>query len=400
MYYKDLSAPCTSGISFAQKDAAFKTVFKAVNPDIMCVNELVGFPDNSGANSILTNVINTDGEVNFTSAGYSNNGFSSITNMLFFDSTRFALHSQDHITHTLNNLALVRVIDFYRMYFRDPGLKLGADTVFFTVVAAHLKAGNSAADRNERENTIQAAMAYLTNNVSDENVVFTGDLNVYTSTEGAYQELVNYMVSSERFVDPGVAGSWNNNSTYALLHTQSTHAFGSGCYSGGGLDDRFDFILNSKSISNGTADITYKLNSMKAVGNDGAHFNQSINSGTNSAVGKVVADALYDFSDHLPVVAEYQVQLSDIGFEENPLNRIQITNPFNHSIQISELHSDQSYHISILRLSGEVLMETTVNSSVNEIHLNTENLNLGIYLLLIERADGFRLVEKLCKYEH
>ena len=342
MYYKDQSAPCTPSLSFAQKDQAFKTVFKAVNPDLMCVNELVGFSDNSGAQSILTNVINTDGETNFTSAGYSNNGFSSITNMLFYDSTMFGLASQDYITHTLNNISLVRVIDFYRLYYKDPALSLGADTVFFTVVSAHLKAGNSSSNRNDRENAVKAAMDYLTNQVNDDNVIFTGDMNVYSSTEGAYQELINYSVASERFVDPGVAGSWNNNSTYATLHTQSTHSSPSGCYSAGGLDDRFDFILNSQAVANGTADLAYKLNSMIAIGNDGAHFNQSINSGNNGAVGSVVADALYDFSDHLPVVAEYSVTLSDISIAgECPGARISFNNPVKDWLEIRGLSAEE-----------------------------------------------------------
>lgn len=400
MYYKDQSAPCTPGLSFAQKDQAFKTVFKAVDPDIMCVNELVGFSDNSGAQSILDNVINTDGEINFTSAAYSNNSFSSITNMLFYDSTMFGLAGQDFISSTLNNITLVRVIDFYRLYYKDPALKLGADTVFFTIVAAHLKAGNSTSDRNDRQLAAAAAMDYITNQVPDDNVIFTGDLNVYGSTEGAYQELVNYTVASERFVDPGVAGSWNNNSTYAVLHTQSTHASSSGCYSGGGLDDRFDFILNSQAVANGTDGLTYKLNSMIAVGNDGAHFNQSINAGTNSAVGSVVADALYDFSDHLPVVAEYTVSLSDIGVEENLITDIGFNNPVRDILRITGLADDRIFNIQIRELSGRIIYNVSQTSPVSIQTINLAFLPEGIYLLHIQDDQGRQLTQKLVKGAH
>ncbi len=399
LFYKDLSAPCTSSISFAQKDQAFKTVFKAVNPDIMCVNELVGFPDNSGANSILTNVINTDGEVNFTSAGYSNNSFSTITNMLFYDSTMFGLVGQDYITHTLNNQSLVRVIDFYRLFYKDPSLQFGADTVFLTVVAAHLKAGNTVTDRNKREDAIQAAMAYLTNNVSDDNIIFTGDLNLYSSTEAAYQELVNYSVATESFVDPGVAGSWNNNSTYAILHTQSTHSSSSGCYSGGGLDDRFDFILNSQAITDGTDGISYKLNSMTAIGNDGAHFNQSINSGTNSAVGSVVADALYDFSDHLPVLAEYSVSLSDIRLRESVLSKLNVLNPFGEQLLIAFPTKVEELHIELYDLSGRRMLKDYLMHHQGELILNTTSLAPGAYLLRIADSKGDQVIEKVLKYE-
>lgn len=399
LFYKDASAPCTSTLSFAQKDQAFKTVFKAISPDIMCVNELVGFADNSGANSILTNVINTDGEVNFTSAGYSNNTFSSITNMLFYDSTLFGLDGQDYILNTLNNRSLVRVIDFYRLFYKDPALQLGADTVFLTVVAAHLKAGSGTSNSNEREDAMQAAMDYLSLNVADDNVIFTGDLNLYSSTEGAYQELVNYSVASERFVDPGVAGSWHNNSTYAVLHTQSTHSFSSGCYSSGGMDDRFDFILNSQAIANGTADVAYKINSMKAIGNDGAHFNQSINSGTNSAVGSVIADALYDFSDHLPVVSEYQINLSDIGLDDNPLSEIQVINPFGDFIMINNPFSIQHLNYSLYDLAGRLVQPTLTMSHSYSVEINTRQLAQGVYLLSIGDDRGNVRVEKLVKYD-
>lgn len=397
MYYKDLSAPCTQSLSFAQKDAAFKTVFKAVNPDLMCVNELVGFSDNSGAQSILTNVINTDGETNFTTAAYTNNGFSSITNMLFYDSTLFALDKQDYITHALNNQALVRVIDFYRLYFKDPALKLGADTVFFTVVSCHLKAGNSGPDRNEREDAIQAVMDHLTNDVADENVILMGDLNVYGSGEGAYQELVNYSVASERFADPGVAGSWNNNNTFAILHTQSTHSSSSGCYSGGGLDDRFDMVLHSQAINNGTAGMTYKLNSMKAVGNDGAHFNQSINAGTNSAVGSTVANALYDFSDHLPVISEFSIALSDISIAENHLSELEISNPVARYLSINGINRDLRT-IQLYDITGIPVLSLGLDHESSYIEWDLGSIKNGIYILELQDTHGNRRVEKILKH--
>ncbi len=397
MYYKDQTAPCTAVLSFAQKDQAFKTIFKAVDPDIMCVNELVGFVDNSGAQSILDNVINTEGETNFTSAAYSNNSFSSITNMLFYDSTLFGLAGQDFISSTLNNISLVRVIDFYRLYYKDPALKLGADTVFFTIVAAHLKAGNTTSDRNDRQLATAAAMDYLTNEVKDENIIFTGDLNVYSSTEGAYQELVNYSVASRRFVDPGTAGSWNNNAAYASLHTQSTHAASSGCYSGGGLDDRFDFILNSQAVTNATDGLAYKLNSMIAVGNDGAHYNQSINVGTNLAVGSVVADALYDFSDHLPVVAEYSVSLSDISVQENLLSEIVFNNPVSEMLRIKGLQGGRNLNLQILDLSGRLLYQEILGRPMSTEAINLTFLPKGVYLIHIQDDLGAQTTQKLVK---
>ncbi|MCK4339306.1 MAG: T9SS type A sorting domain-containing protein, partial [Candidatus Cloacimonetes bacterium] len=73
---------------------------------------------------------------------------------------------------------------------------------------------------------------------------------------------------------------------------------------GGGLDDRFDFIFTSYEINNDSG-IEYIDSSLTYFGNDGNHFNQSVNYSTNSAVPDSVADALYYASDHLPVFADF-----------------------------------------------------------------------------------------------
>ena len=77
-------------------------------------------------------------------------------------------------------------------------------------------------------------------------VLFAGDLNIYTSTEPAYIELLD-PTNPIVLVDPiDTPGAWNNNEDFTAVHTQSTRTssgpFGAGA--GGGLDDRFDFILN------------------------------------------------------------------------------------------------------------------------------------------------------------
>ena len=108
-----------------------------------------------------------------------------------------------------------------------------------------------------------------------------------------------------QFYDPkDKAGSWNNNSNYADLHTQSTRSSTSegGCFSTGGLDDRFDFILCGKEILDNKRGISYIEDSYKAIGNDAQHFNkktlllQIINQFPINVI-----NALYDMSDHLPV---------------------------------------------------------------------------------------------------
>lgn len=404
LYYKDPSAPCPQNIPNSVKDQNFKTVFKAVDPDILCVNEIAAFPDNSAARSVLSNVINTDGEQNFASAAFSNNGFSSITNMLFYDSTKFSLKSQSFIDQELGGQSLARVIDFYRLYYRDPGLALGADTVFFTVVVAHLKASTGTANKTKRENAAEAVMDYLTNSVSDENVILAGDMNLYTSSEGAFQKFTNYSVSAERFADPlQQSGSWNNNSQFASIHTQSTHSSQSGCFSSGGLDDRFDLILMSQAIKNATKKLNYKFNSYQTIGQDGNHFNQSVNSGTNGAVSQTVADALYNFSDHLPVVASFEVSLSGIGLAERReiKNGLLYANPFGKELVIrKENPSSGAMEIKIMNLLGKTVYQKPMAQGENILSIPTADWAAGVYLISYGNASQGMLTKKIVKSGH
>ena len=70
------------------------------------------------------------------------------------------------------------------------------------------------------------------------------------------------------------------------------------------MDDRFDMILMSQSIMD-NGGITYVPGSYTAYGNDGLHFNDSINRPPNNAVGQTIANALHYSSDHLPVFASF-----------------------------------------------------------------------------------------------
>ncbi len=139
-------------------------------------------------------------------------------------------------------------------------------------------------------------------------IVFCGDYNVYNSTEPAFQKaLASLGANIGRMKDPiNQVGNWHDNAAYARYHTQSprTTAFGGGAT--GGMDDRFDFILESYNLDDNQGfellEATYY-----AYGNDGAHLNSSINAGGNSAIGQLLADSLHQASDHLPVVTDFSV---------------------------------------------------------------------------------------------
>jgi hypothetical protein len=100
--------------------------------------------------------------------------------------------------------------------------------------------------------------------------ILVGDLNLYSSSEPAYQKLTGEETeNSGRLFDPiETPGTWHNNSSYTVIHTQSTRTSDIGDDGAtGGMDDRFDFILVSSSLSGRVIEGSYT-----AYGNDGVHF--------------------------------------------------------------------------------------------------------------------------------
>jgi hypothetical protein len=399
MYFRASSSPCTHTETPSQRAAHLETIFDFVKPEIFLVNELGSTPTN--ADLILSSMINVNGVSKYNKASYSNNSFSSLVNMLFFDTTVVELYQQDRIEEDLNNQDLVRVLDVYTLYYKDPGLKLGADTIYLTIVGAHLKAGSGTADQIQRRSAVEALMDYLENNFPSSNVLFAGDFNIYRNSEPAYQELVSLSDTSVRFNDPiNQPGNWNNNANYSSIHTQSTHSSSSGCHSGGGCDDRFDFILASNAVMNGNKGVEYKLNSYKTLGQDGNHFNQSINNGSNSSAPANIIDALYNLSDHLPVYADFEFKASGIGLSElSSQLAIRFNNPASQtlSIQLEQAYAE-TIRIEIIDLSGKTVQRSQLKKGETRMSLDCASWNKGLYLLRFSDSKGGITTKKLIKH--
>ena len=303
--YRNITSYCPSSSNNpVNKEGYLATIVDYTRPDLLVCNEVNG--DNTTPHGrILTYSLNVNGETRWEKTDFFSNG-SSLMNGIYYDQTKLGLLEQDIITKDVSNQNLVRGIDVKRFYYKDSLLAIHPDTVIFTVFAAHLKAGSTASDIADRARETAALMAYIQSHNVGDYYFLAGDLNMPKSQETGFQNLLNPSTSSIRFNDPeNQPGNWNNNYTFRNLHTQSTRdgATNSGCFSGGGLDDRFDHILFNDNVANGSGKITYVAGSLTPVGNDGLHFNSSINSPTNNSVPATVLTALYEMSDHLPVYA-------------------------------------------------------------------------------------------------
>jgi hypothetical protein len=190
-------------------------------------------------------------------------------------------------------------------YLTSPG--------WFRLYSIHLKAGGPATvDSSTRRiecTYIRSSILNPDQPLAGPNFLIGGDSNFYSANEGGYIRLTesqtnNYGRCKDYLLMPG---NWHQNSGYLLYHTQCACNL-TGCltdrgvtFSGGGLDDRFDWLMTSSSVQDGTG---FDLAGYTTFGQDGAHYNQSINDGGfNYAVGYTVATALKNTSDHIPVVA-------------------------------------------------------------------------------------------------
>ena len=202
-----------------------------------------------------------------------------------------------------------------RYQFRPVGYDSTAD---FYVYASHFKAssgGANEAERNVEARTIRADADALGQGAR---VIYSGDFNFYSSSESGFQTLTG--TGNGQAFDPiSRVGSWSGSSTYKDVHTQSpatTEAFGGQVL--GGVDDRFDFQLVTGEVRDGGG-FDYVSGSYWAFGNTGTHLiNQAISTGsaatlaarlpgyTTSQAQTVLAN-LTKVTDHLPVVADYQL---------------------------------------------------------------------------------------------
>jgi hypothetical protein len=192
-----------------------------------------------------------------------------------------------------------------------------ANAAAFRLYSAHFKAGDGAGGfsppSDSATRTLECKNLRTTLNTAPvgTNLLFGGDTNFYGSFETGYTRLTESQADNDgRLKDPySLPGLWNQ-PAYAPYHSQSP-CNGACIGSGGGMDDRFDMLLGSYSLSDGVGlDLVPGAlpGGYGAYGNDGLHYNDSIDGGgVNTAVGLTVAAALRLASDHLPVLATLQL---------------------------------------------------------------------------------------------
>ena len=130
----------------------------------------------------------------------------------------------------------------------------------------------------------------------------------------------------------------------------------------------------SDEIYMGFNKIKYLNNSYYAVGNDGNHFDQSIDQNGNAAVPAIVADALFDGSDHLPVTMKMAVY-ANLDVEEHPCGSYLVyPNPASEQLTVTV---NGNYRIT--NLYGQSVM-----TGNNSHHIDVSCLASGVYFLNVD----------------
>ena len=280
------------------RESYYQEIIGEIQPDLIVCQEVVG---TTGYNHFLDDVLNDVQPNEWSGADFTNQSASQDI-ALYYKLEHFSFISTA-IINTAQSSGTRDVVEWVLEHVESG--------VQFRVYSLHLKASSGDNNAQERLEETTVLRNYLNELPSGSHFIVGGDFNIYSnnsSSEPAFDMLTAAGSDTDgQLFDPiNRIGHWHNNNAFADVHTQSprTTQFGGGAP--GGMDDRFDWIFVSAAVLEDSYDMTYVHDTYIAFGNDGQHFNQAINSGTNSAVSQTIADALHAASDHLPVFASFQ----------------------------------------------------------------------------------------------
>lgn len=265
----------------------FRLVLAEIDPDILIVQEMESF---DAVTLFLNEVLNHSNKI-YNKVRYFDGP--DTDNAAFYKKKNFKLISTRQIPTSFRDIS--------EYYFKiKKGAGKGEKIRIYTV---HFKEGNSPNDRQLRADEAQILRAHLDGFSSSIPFLICGSFNFYSSDEDGFKILTSDSGGSHgQVIDPlAKLGKWHDRKQYAKFHTQSTRKKPYRDGAKGGLDDRFDMVLISPGYEN-REKLAYIPGSYLTFGNDGQHLNKAVNKPLNSLVTKDIADALYEASDHLPVL--------------------------------------------------------------------------------------------------
>ncbi len=386
MFYNLLHYPTT----MPSRISNLEIILDDYQPDIFMVCEL----ENSVGSANILNAIQTN-DNRYLAVTYQDNQSttSALQQMVYFNSHKMTLtNEQIHSTQ-------IRDINHYTFLLSTPDSNVNPQ--YLEVFVTHLKAGsqNMGAPTNgqKRELMVDEFVTALNNIPTNHYVIFSGDFNLYTSAEPAYQKIIdpnNNIVMVDPINRPGDWNDYANRYVFQDIFTQSTFAYDSslpgfgndhiGDGSSGGIDDRFDFIMMSDNLNNTTAGLHYKTGTYAAYGNNGSCYNKSVNDPTcTGTYSQSIRNALFNFSDHMPIIMEIETNQTLTTASKNFENvfKFYTSNIVENEIGIEIPNSNFiNETIYIYNLLGKLVIKKQLNEK-NQVLINVTNLTNGIYYI-------------------
>lgn len=314
------------------REAAFQSVFfdnpdcgtdgcgeeVALRPDLIVLQEVMS---STAAEAVRDDLLNADpdGPGDYALATFT----SALDTAVVYRDSIFEHLAHTTIsdgTHTIN-----------RWHLKLVGYVSEAASIY--VYGVHAPAGTDGAAQQARLEQALLIRQDASSLPAGSRFLVAGDLQLRADTETSYFAYTGEIAGLEDgrttdplnpAPDPADPVVWHGDGQIAEVHTESTREYeGIPCPPDCGMDDRYDFQLLSAalytSVGGDPVDFAYVPEpetpedpptylAYRAYGNDGDHFQQDIaTDGINAAVGPTIAGNLREASDHLPVLAEYQV---------------------------------------------------------------------------------------------
>ncbi|WP_417867853.1 T9SS type A sorting domain-containing protein [Xanthomarina gelatinilytica] len=385
MFYNLLNFPLETNVP--NRIDYLEQTLNTYKPDIFMVCELNNVYGGNAILQVLQDIISED----YRSAVFTSNtsddeigNQNDLQNLIFYDNSKFILESQ-HVVQTLYR-------DFNHYKLKLNSVNQDSNPVYLNAIVCHLKASSGSNNENLRLQMVQDLTQYLSTFPSDSYVMLAGDFNVYSASEPAFQELIDQN-NNIVFVDPvDRMGSWHTNVDYVDVFTQSTRTQTGLGGSTGGLDDRFDFILTSTNMLS-NQDLYYVPNSYQAFGNNSNPncFNNEIldTACAGTSFSLEVREALYYFSDHLPVVMELETNEALLGIPTYQTESFQImgTNMVDTTLEV-QIHNQSlsTNKLYIFNTLGQVVKSIPLGTS-NRLSIDVSGLKNGIYYIRMSNTN-------------
>ncbi len=366
----------------------FSKILDYYKPDLLLLQELKSEQGLQNVTEELTTLFG-----NFASGTYVNQ-VSNPSNTwrlqqnIAFNENVFSLDSERVIE------TLYRDINYFKLNVLDDNAAPTSELVH--VYVTHLKSSQGNANEQLRLAMAEVLIDSIALLPAESNVIVAGDFNVYYGQEPAYEMLLSTN-GTNTLNDPIDMPGWgSSNFQNKEVYTQSTRLSSLSDGAGGGVDDRFDFILLSDHLMNSNSDLTYQSNSYKALGNNGTCYNEDlIDCTTTDNVPYDILRSLYYMSDHLPVVLSLDKNNVVSAPESSVLledNLVKITpNPANTYLDFvwdNVRHMD----LSIFSLQGKLMLNKRLLSG--NAKLDITNLNEGLYFVEVKDVQTGEVVTK------